>query len=108
MICLGAPYVQVFQSFYTAIIGNSVTLGCSVRSGINITNVYWGKNVNGKITLITSTTNTTKYNGSTTSTASLTIFDAAHSDRGSYVCFGSNSIGTRQSTIITLSVVECK
>jgi hypothetical protein len=98
------PTVQVQQSSYSVNTGNTVTLVCTVSSNLAITSVQWQRNVGGTITTITSSTNTNKYSGSTTTTPSLTIFSAQQSDVGTYTCFASNSVGTGQSTTTTLSV----
>ena len=105
---IGVPTVQVQQSSYSVTTGNTVTLVCTVTSNLAITNVQWQRNVNGGITTITSNTNTNKYSGSTTTTPSLTIFNAASSDVGTYTCFASNNVGTGQSTTTTLSVTGSK
>jgi hypothetical protein len=81
-----------------------VTLVCTVSSNLAITSVQWQRNIGGSITTITSNTKTNKYSGSTTTTPSLTIFSVQQSDVGTYTCFGSNSVGTGQSTTTTLSV----
>jgi hypothetical protein len=96
------PTVQVQQPSYSVTTGNSVTLICTVSSSLPITSVQWQRNIGGSITTINSNTN--KYSGSTTTTPSLTIFNAASSDVGTYTCFASNSVGTGQSTTTTLSV----
>jgi hypothetical protein len=101
---LDPPTVQVQQSSYSVNTGNTVTLVCTVTSNLPITNVYWQRNIGGSITTINSNTNTNKYSGSTTTTPSLTIFSVQQSDIGTYTCFGSNSVGTGQSTTTTLSV----
>jgi hypothetical protein len=84
--------------------GNTVTLVCTVSSNLPVTSVQWQRNIGGSITTINSNTNTNKYSGSTTTTPSLTIFNAASSDVGTYTCFTSNSVGTGQSTTTTLGV----
>ena len=99
---LDPPTVQVQQSSYSVNTGNTVTLVCTVSSSLPITNVYWQRNIGGSITTITNT-NTNKYSGSTTTTPSLTIFSVQQSDVGTYTCYGSNSVGTDQSST-TLSV----
>jgi hypothetical protein len=99
---LDPPTVQVQQSSYSVNTGNTVTLVCTVTSNLPITNVYWQRNNGGSGTTIT-TTNTNKYSGSTTTTPSLTIFSVQQSDVGTYTCYGSNSVGTDQSST-TLSV----
>jgi hypothetical protein len=102
------PTVQVQQPSYSVTTGNSVTLVCTVSSSLPITSVQWQRNVNGGITTINSNTNTNKYSGSTTTIPSLTIFNAASSDVGTYTCFASNNVGTGQSTTTTLSVTGSK
>ena len=97
------PTVQVQQSSYSVTTGNTVTLVCTVSSSLPITSVQWQRNVGGSITTINSNTNTNKYSGSTTTTPSLTIFSVQQSDVGTYTCYGSNSVGTDQSST-TLSV----
>jgi hypothetical protein len=67
---------------------------CTVSSSLPITSVQWQRNIGGSITTINSNTN--KYSDSTTTTPSLTIFNAASSDVGTYTCFASNSVGTGQ------------
>ena len=99
---LDPPTVQVQQSSYSVNTGNTVTLACTVSSSLPITNVYWQRNIGGSGTTIT-TTNTNKYSGSTTTTPSLTIFSVQQSDVGTYTCYGSNRVGTDQSST-TLSV----
>ena len=99
------PTVQVQQPSYSVTTGNSVTLICTVSSSLPITSVQWQRNIGGSITAINSNTNTSKYSGSTTTTPSLTIFNAASSDVGAYTCFASNSEGRGQSKTTTLSVI---
>ena len=79
-----------------------MTLVCTVSSSLPITSVQWQRNIGGTITTIT-TTNTNKYSGSTTTTPSLTIFSVQQSDVEAYTCYGSNNVGTDQSST-TLSV----
>ncbi|XP_071159626.1 hemicentin-1-like isoform X19 [Mytilus edulis] len=99
-----APTVQVQQPSYSVTTGGSVTLVCTVTSNLAVTDVYWQRNVGGSISQIRSTTNTNKYSGSTTSTPSLTIFNADQNDVATYTCFATNSVGTGQSTTTQLSV----
>ena len=99
---IDAPTVQVEQSSYSVTTGNTVILVCTVTSDLAITSVEWERNVDGiKTTIIT---NTKKYSGSSTTTPSLTIFNAESSDVGTYTCVASNKDGTGQSTTITLCV----
>jgi hypothetical protein len=100
---LDPPTVTVEQPFYSVTTDNSVTLVCSVTSNLLITSIEWQRNVGGTLTTITSNTNTNTNSGSTITTLSVTIFSAASSDAGTYICFASNSVGIGQSTT-TLSV----
>ena len=105
---IDVPTAQVQQPSYSVATGNSVTLVCTVSSNLTITNVQWQRSISGSITTINSNTNANKYNGSTTTTPSLTIFSTASSDVGNYTCFASNSVGTGKSTTTTLSVTGSK
>ncbi|XP_063427364.1 collagen alpha-5(VI) chain-like [Mytilus trossulus] len=100
----GVPTVQVQQSSYFVNTGSSITLGCTVTSNLAVTDVYWQRNIGSSITKIRSKTNNNKYNGITTSTPSLTIFNADQNDVATYTCFAANSVGTGQSTTTQLSV----
>ena len=98
------PTVQLSQSVYSVNNGGQVTLGCTVTSTSQVTSVFWQRNVNGFVTTITSNTNTNKYSGSTVNNPSLTIFNSASSDAGTYTCFASNGFGTGTSTSTSLTV----
>lgn len=104
----GVPTVSVKQSSYSVTPGIPVTLQCLVVSTLTVNSVYWQRNIGGYIKYITSTTNNNKYSGSTTTTPSLTIFNAAQSDVGTYTCFATNSVGNGNSTTTTLSVIGSK
>ena len=100
-----APTVTVQQSSYSVTSGQSVTLVCTVTSNLQINSVFWQRNIGGTVSTITSNTNTNKYSGSTTTTPSLTIFQADVNDAASYTCFATNNAGTGQSSATTLTVV---
>ena len=106
--CFTAPTVQLPQSSYSVNTGSQVTLACTVTSSSPLTSVFWQRNVNGFVTTISSTTNTNKYSGSTTSVPSLTIFDASNSDIGIYTCFATNAFGTGSSPLTTSLTVISK
>ena len=89
---------------YNVDIGSSVTLGCVVTSNPAHTTVYWQRiDSNGAGSTIN--LNTGKYSGSTVSSPSLTISNAALTDEGNYRCYATNSIGTGQSQNTYLDVI---
>ncbi|XP_076088318.1 hemicentin-1-like [Mytilus galloprovincialis] len=98
------PTVSVQQSSYSVTLGIPVTLQCLVTSTLTVNSVYWQRNIGGDIKQITFSTNTNKYSGSTKTTPSLTIFNAAQSDAGTYTCFAINSVGPGHSASTTLTV----
>ena len=101
------PSVVIQQPQYTVLIGNSITLVCTVSANPTHTTVYWRRIVNGVQTDIT-VTNNNKYSGSTVNTPSLTISNAENSDEGNYICYATNSIGTGQSSQTFLDVYGSK
>lgn len=76
-----------------------------MTSNLAITSVQWTRNSLGAISTITSTTNTNHYSGSTPTTPSLTIISSTIVDAGDYTCFATNSAGTGQSSVSTLTVL---
>lgn len=98
------PTVTILQPSYSVNVGNTITLECTVTSTLPVTSVQWQRNIGGSITTITSTSNTNKYGGSTTSIPSLTINSAELGDSGSYTCFATNIVGSGQSSATTLTV----
>ncbi|XP_033753605.1 hemicentin-1-like isoform X5 [Pecten maximus] len=96
------PVVTVAQNAYSVITGQSITLGCVVSAIPQHTTVFWQRVVNGQSQSIT--INNAKYSGSTVSSPSLTINNAAEADEGVYICFATNVVATGQSTQTTLTV----
>lgn len=96
------------QRSYSVNYGQTVQLVCTVSGNPSAQSVYWQKTKNGVQTNIYSNSNSIKYQGSTTSTPSLTILNADSNDAASYTCFATNSIGTGQSQQTQLSVVGSK
>ena len=100
----GVLSVQIVQSSYSVLIGQSRTLECLVSGSPGATSVYWEKIVGSSTTTINSNTNTNKYTGSTVSTPSLTILNADQSDEANYVCYAVNAVGTANSQQTFLDV----
>lgn len=102
----GILTVIVDQPSYSVNYGQTIQLVCTVSGNPSAQNIYWQKTKNGVQTKINS--NSIKYQGSTTSTPSLTILNADSNDDASYTCFATNTIGTGQSQQTQLSVVGSK
>lgn len=102
----GILTVIVDQPSYSVNYGQTIQLVCTVSGNPSAQNIYWQKTKNGIQTKISS--NSIKYQGSTTSTPSLTILNADSNDDASYTCFATNTIGTGQSQQTQLSVVGSK
>lgn len=100
----GVPVVTIGGSTYNVQVGNSITIGCTVSATPAATSVYWTRDVNGQSTNIGPSTNPSKYGGSTIVSPSLTILNADLSDRGNYICYAVNSIGTGSSQQAVLGV----
>lgn len=81
-----------------------MTLVCTVTSNPSATSVSWQFTRNGVTTTIDVVNNNNKYGGSTLNVPSLTIFNAANSDQGDYVCRATNQFGTGSSQTTTLTV----
>lgn len=101
---IGTPTVTVPDPTYSVNRGSAITLECSYSANPPATQVRWWKeNVD-----LGDTAGNARYGGSTTSSASLIIYNAAESDEGTYVCKVTNTVGTGISTTTTLDVVGSK
>ncbi|XP_021370011.1 hemicentin-1-like [Mizuhopecten yessoensis] len=96
------PTVIASPTSYTVTTGNNAVLQCSVSANPAVTNVFWQKLLNNVYTTLTMGTGA--YSGSTTSSPTLTVLSANSDDAGSYLCKASNSVGTGQSSVVTLTV----
>lgn len=104
----GVPTVSVLQSSYSVSPGNTVILQCLINSTLPVTYVYWERYIEGITKIISFTTDTNKYSGSTSTTPSLTIFHASQSDAGNYKCFANNGVGKGHSTTTSMSIAGSK
>ncbi|XP_060078232.1 hemicentin-1-like, partial [Ylistrum balloti] len=96
------PTVTATPTSYTVTNGNNAVLQCSVSASPAVSNVFWQKLINNVYTTLT--TGTGAYSGATTSSPTLTVLNANSDDSGSYICMASNSVGTGQSSVVTLTV----
>lgn len=103
------PVVTVSQPTYSGTTGQSVTLQCTVSSPNDaLQSVSWTFNNGASTIIIAAFSNTAKYSGTTTTTPSLTIFNLASTDAGTYTCSATNTIGTGSSSATSLSVTGSK
>ncbi|XP_063420714.1 hemicentin-1-like [Mytilus trossulus] len=95
--------ITIPQSSYSVLIGQQVTISCTVTGTPTQTNVFWSKVVNGVLTNVGINGNG-RYSGGTTSAPSLTITNTQRSDEGTYVCYATNIVGTSNSQNTFLDV----
>ncbi|XP_076095974.1 neural cell adhesion molecule 1-like [Mytilus galloprovincialis] len=95
--------VTIPQSSYSVLIGQQVTIPCTVTGTPTQTSVFWRKAVNSVQTNVDINGNS-RYTGSSTSSPSLTIINTQSSDEGTYVCYATNSVGTSNSQNTFLDV----
>ncbi|XP_071166173.1 basement membrane-specific heparan sulfate proteoglycan core protein-like isoform X2 [Mytilus edulis] len=99
------PVVTLRQLTYSTNIGNTITLACVVSANPAHTAVYWTRQNNNGNTETLNPASSTKYSGSTTQSASLTINNVDTSDEGNYICHATNAVGTGQSSQTNLGVI---
>ncbi|KAK3107564.1 hypothetical protein FSP39_017383 [Pinctada imbricata] len=101
------PTVSANPTSYSQNYGTNATLQCSVSGNPSVNTVYWTKTRNGVTTNITTGTaqSSSKYSGVNTGNPSLQIISLTTTDGGTYVCFGVNSVGSSQSSAVTLNVI---
>ncbi|XP_076077316.1 hemicentin-1-like [Mytilus galloprovincialis] len=91
------PIVVVAESSYNVALGSSVTMVCTATFPLHITtNIVWERITDGSKTVIVPYTS--KYDGGSALTPSLTIFYAEESDAGVYICYASNVFGVGHGT----------
>ncbi|XP_052062340.1 hemicentin-1-like [Mytilus californianus] len=96
------PIVEVLKISYAVILGNNVTLDCSIKSDLLVSNVKWQKKVGNQfVDIIIDSQN---YHGSTVSNPNLVMTGVRFSDRGGYICTATSFAGTGSSNISILSV----
>ncbi|VDI64014.1 hemicentin [Mytilus galloprovincialis] len=97
------PVVQINPSTYSATYGSQVVINCNIVSASPAaTQVYWQRSSNNQILRIDN--GDQGYQGSTTSTPSLTINFATTANAGVYTCFATNAVGTGSSNLGTVTI----
>lgn len=99
------PIVTIPLPNYNGQFGGNVELTCNVVANPSATVVYWTKTVGGQTTTIGQSTG--KYSFSVNS-PSLMISNLDASDKASYTCYATNSIGSGNSQPTTLDVIGSK
>lgn len=97
--------MTVSSSHYTIVYGNDVKLDCSIIGMPDITKVTWSMQNETEANQI-NMTNILKYNGSTLSSPSLTIYKVTFEDDGVYYCQAGNSYANRTSQAVRLTVTS--
>lgn len=98
--------MRVLSNQYTVLLGNTVTLECTVTANPAHTSVQWTRVLNGQVQNIDLTNS--KYSGSSVGTPSLTISGAQNTDEGYYTCTATNIAGTGSSQQTYLDVTGSK
>ncbi|OWF35465.1 Hemicentin-1 [Mizuhopecten yessoensis] len=97
------PLVSIQLTTYSAVIGDPVTIPCSITSDPAHTAVSWQRTVNGQVTTVTTSSSGGKYTVGPLTSPALTITGIQSSDQGVYICIAVNSVGSGQDST-TLSV----
>ncbi|XP_063442513.1 hemicentin-1-like [Mytilus trossulus] len=97
------PIVEISKSSYAVILGNNVTLECSITSDFLVSNVKWQKKIGNPFVDII--IDNEIYHGSTVGNANLVLTGARFSDSGEYICTATSFAGRGNSNISTLSVI---
>ncbi|VDI61137.1 Hypothetical predicted protein [Mytilus galloprovincialis] len=101
------PVVQINPSTFTATYNSQLVINCNIVSASPAaTQVYWQRSSNNQILRIDN--GDQGYQGSTTSTPSLTINFVNTANAGVYTCFASNAVGTGTSNLGTVIVTGGK
>ncbi|CAC5377805.1 unnamed protein product [Mytilus coruscus] len=96
------PEISIQFNSYSVLLGQTVTLVCTISANPSAISVRWYKVINGVQTSLSTTAG--KYNMPTVSSPNLIINSAAQSDTGYYVCTATNIVGTGASSQTYLTV----
>ena len=102
------PVVTISQSTYSTNIGNTITIDCVISANPQHSTVYWTKQTPNGNTATLNPSTSTKYDGGTLISPSLTINNVDLADEGNYFCHATNAVGTGQSSQAFLDVVGSK
>ncbi|XP_076112262.1 hemicentin-1-like isoform X2 [Mytilus galloprovincialis] len=101
----GALTVTIPSSTYSVLLGNQISITCTVSGSPSATNVYWMKQqTNGGSFSNVDITGNNRYSGGTLSSPTLVINSAQFSDEGNYRCHGVNAAGDANSIVTNLDV----
>ena len=99
----GLLTVTILQSQYSVLVGQQITMTCTVSGTPTQTSVFWRKSDNNVQTDVDINGNN-RYSGGTTTNPSLTITNSQLSDEGTYTCYATNSVGTSNSQTTFLDI----
>ncbi|XP_069106281.1 uncharacterized protein [Argopecten irradians] len=99
------PLVMSGTPEVTITAGNNVTLHCNATGFPLVTSVYWNRQVSGG-TAQTVVVDSVHYAGVTLDDPSLTIINVMTNDSGMYICKANNSVGTGNTSYVTLDVQD--
>lgn len=94
--------VEIPRPLYNVILGDNITLVCTITSDLPVTNIQWQKKRDEIFTDVY--IDDVIFHGSLTSDPSLTLIGARFIDEGDYLCIAANYAGSENSNITTLNV----
>ncbi|CAG2195793.1 unnamed protein product [Mytilus edulis] len=104
-VAISALTVTIPSSTYSVLLGNQISITCTVSGSPSATNVYWMKQqTNGGSFSNVDISGNNRYSGGTLSSPTLVINSAQFSDEGNYRCHGVNAAGDANSIVTNLDV----
>lgn len=95
------------QREYKAMVGDEVTLSCSINQNGTLQKVIWEKYDKKKRKLLDTSLSKSKYSQPSQLTPVMRITDLKPSDAGTYQCLATNEYGTGKSEALCVNVL-CK
>jgi len=102
LLFVDRPSVEIPSPLYNVILGDNITLVCTITSDLPVTKIQWQKKRGGIFTDVY--IDDVAFHGSSTSDPSLTLIGARFIDEGEYLCIATNYAGSENSNITTLNV----